>query len=218
MAFLNTTLRSGYITDLVLPPAKPGQDPNAILQEGLSAIYASIHDPKTMITLNPLVQDVKQIASSDSKAVDHQTLAPSFGVDLNAPYLAPSSTQDNSNAPSSSPYGFNHFEILDKLNLAFGFTQNLIYHAAIRPTRWGMEAFTNAGSGVTIFGRWEIKVADNGRVINIIEKNEIRCNVVVSWYINRTVDKSHAETHARLKAKWISDMKAKGYDYSVVGA
>lgn len=213
MSFLQTSIRSGYITDLVLPPAQDGQDPATILEQGLAAIFASIHSPTTMINLNPLVQSVKQIPESDPKAVDYRTVAPSFDIALDAPYVILTQDDPDPKANTISTHGFRQYEIVDKLNIAFGLTQNLVYHAAIRPTRFGMETFTNAGSGVVIFGRWEIKVADGGRVINIVEKNDIKCNLVLSWYIRSTIDKSHAETHARLKEKWIVRMKEVGFEH-----
>ncbi|RVX75036.1 hypothetical protein B0A52_01313 [Exophiala mesophila] len=212
MAFLQTNIRSGYITDLVLPPAQQGQDPATILEQGLAAIFASIHSPTIMINLNPLVQSVNQIPESDPKSVDYREIAPSFDIALDAPYVILTQDESDPKANTISTNGFRQFEIVDKLNIGFGMTQNLVYHAAIRQTRFGMETFTNAGSGVVIFGRWEIKVADGGRVINIIEKNVVRCNLLLSWYIRSTIDKSHAEAHAKLKEKWIVRMKEVGFD------
>ncbi|KEF53444.1 uncharacterized protein A1O9_10419, partial [Exophiala aquamarina CBS 119918] len=213
MAFLSTSLKSGYITDLILPAPLEGQRPDDVLRTGLDAIFASVHTPNTMITLNPLVHEVKQLASTDPKAVDVATVAPSFGVALDVPYAI------LREGDTASPGGFQQFEILDKLNVMFGYTTDLTYHAAIRQTKMGMEAFTNAGSGVTIYGRWEIKVGNDadkgaqgqGQVINLIERNEIKCNVLLSWYIKASLDKSHRETHRRLKEKWLAAMREAGY-------
>jgi len=215
MAFLSTSLKSGYITDLILPAPLEGQTPDDVLRTGLDAIFASVHTPNTMITLNPLVHEVKQLLPSDPKAVDVSSIAPSFGVAVDSPYAILREGE------SAAPGGFQQFEILDKLNVMFGFTSDLTYHSAIRQTKMGMEAFTNAGSGVTIYGRWEIKVApglqqsDGGggpvQVINLIERNEIKCNVLLSWYIKASLDKSHRETHRRLKEKWLAAMREAGY-------
>lgn len=238
MAFLQTSLKSGYITDLILPAPLEGQTFDDVLRIGLDAIFSSIHTPNTMITLNPLVHDVKQLSPSDPKCVDVLTIAPSFGVAVDAPSVV---LREGENPAHG---GFQQFEILDKLNIMFGYTTDLTYHAAIRQTKMGMEAFTNAGSGVTIYGRWEIKVSGSpspqqlgantnanangpdrnagggpgpgqgqGQVINLIERNEIKCSVLLSWYIKASLDKSHRETHRRLKEKWITAMKDAGYKY-----
>jgi hypothetical protein len=224
MAFLQTTLKSGYITDLILPAPLEGQTFDDVVRTGLDAIFSSVHTPNTMITLNPLVHEVKQLSPSDPKAVDVLTVARSFGVAVDEPYAV---LREGENPALG---GFQQFEILDKLNIMFGYTTDLTYHAAIRQTKMGTEAFTNAGSGVTIYGRWEIKVSGapsrhqlggeanggapgQGQVINLIERNEIKCSVLLSWYIKASLDKSHRETHRRLKEKWLSAMKEAGYKY-----
>ncbi|KAK5047046.1 hypothetical protein LTR84_006988 [Exophiala bonariae] len=214
MAFLQTTLKSGYITDLILPRPLEGQTPDEVLKAGLDAIFASVHTPNTMITLNPLVHEVKQLSPSDPKAVDVMSVAPIFGLAVDAPYAV---LRDGENPALG---GFQQFEILDKLNVMFGYTTDLTYFSAIRATKMGMEALTNAGSGVVIYGRWEIKVSGSpggegtsggGQVINLIERNEIKTNVLLSWYIKASLDKSHRETHRRLKEKWLSAMRDAGY-------
>lgn len=212
MAFLQTTLKSGYITDLILPRPLEGQTADDVLKAGLDAIFASVHTPNTMITLNPLVHEVKQLSPSDPKAVDVTTIAPIFGVPIDAPYAVLHEGENPAHG------GFQQFQILDKLNVMFGYTTDLTYFSAIRQTKMGMEALTNAGSGVIIYGRWEIKVAGSpsgdtagGQVINLIERNEIKTNVLLSWYIKASLDKSHRETHRRLKEKWLSAMREAGY-------
>lgn len=216
MSFLQTSLKSGYITDLILPRPLEGQTADDVLQAGLDAIFSSVHTPNTMITLNPLVHEVKQLSPSDPKAVDVATIAPTFGVAIDAPYAI---LRDGE---SAAPGGFQQFCILDKLNVMFGYTTDLTYYSAIRQTKMGMEALTNAGSGVVIYGRWEIKVsgspssgpdggAGGGQVINLIERNEIKTSVLLSWYIKSSLDKSHRETHRRLKEKWLSAMREAGY-------
>lgn len=226
---LQTTLRTGYITDLILPAPHDGETSDDVLRVGLDAIFSSVHTPNTMITLNPLVHDVKQLQDTDPKAVDVRTLAPSFGVALDAPYVVNAEAGTDARAEGVLPdaAGFKHFAILDKLNMLFGYTTDLLYHTAIRQTKSGMEAFTNAGSGVVICGKWDVKVSESstspqaaglagpGKVINLIERNEIRCNLVLSWYIKSSLDKSHRETHRRLKEKWIKAMKDAGYEYPV---
>lgn len=212
MSFLQTTLKSGYITDLILPRPLEGQTSDDVLKTGLDAIFASVHSPNTMITLNPLVHEVKQLSPSDSKAVDVTSIAPIFGLAIDSPNAVLRDGED----PALG--GFQQFEILDKLNVMFGYTTDLTYFSAIRATKMGMEALTNAGSGVIIYGRWEIKVSGSpggaggaGQVINLIERNEIKTNVLLSWYIKASLDKSHRETHRRLKEKWLGAMREAGY-------
>jgi hypothetical protein len=217
MPLFQTTIRSGFITDLILPLPTETKTPADVVRDGLATIFASIHDPNTMIKLNPLVQDVKPLLESDPGAVDAEAMCRDFGIEVNPPYAAEA---------------FQQFEITDELNIAFGYTTDLVYHSAIRATKMGMQAFTDPGNGVRIFGSWEIKVADGdgdsdrsegldqgtvglagGKVIHIVERNETRCNVVLGWYIKSTLDKSHRVTHARLKERWIEKMKELGYKF-----
>ncbi|KIX08483.1 uncharacterized protein Z518_03139 [Rhinocladiella mackenziei CBS 650.93] len=238
MSLLQTTFKSGWITDLVLPPVPEGKTPSDVLYTGYRIALEMCSDANLMARLNPLVQSVNTIGPSHAKAVDYQSLAADFGVDLSAQYATGRFTQ---------------YEIMDKLPLLFGYSTELRYYSAIRPTKDGMEALTNPGSGVTIYGRFTVQIAqatgpEGGAgmggsyatnitgaegsganvdvenniggatgtergvgVIHFLETNELKCNVFLSWYIKASTDKSHRTAHANFKERWIARMKELGY-------
>lgn len=208
MAFMQTTLKSGWITDLVLPHPPEGQTAATVLEAGLALALRMCSDPHLMCRLNPLVQSVAPLAPSDPKAVDAALLAEEFAVDLAADY-------------ARGP--FDHFAVTDKLHVLPGYTTELTYYSAIRATADGMEALTNPGSGVRIYGRFSVKVADGGDakaldaanskgwVLNLLETNELHCNVLLSWYIKGSTDKSHRTAHSRFKEEWVKGMAALGF-------
>ncbi|OAP62740.1 hypothetical protein AYL99_01967 [Fonsecaea erecta] len=208
MAFMQTTFKSGWITDLLLPPAPEGKTPQDVLDAGYELALKMCSDPVLMARLNPLITNVVTIPASDPKAVDHRALSRDFGVELEAEYALEE---------------FQHYAITDKLNLLPGYSTDLTYYSAIRRTQDGMEALTNPGSGVSIYGRFSVRVAESrdvkaldasdgkGWVINLYETNELRCNVMLSYYIRATTDKSHRQAHGRFKEMWYKGMKEMGY-------
>lgn len=208
MSFLQTSFKSGWITDLVLPAPTGIQSPQDVLEAGEATALEMCTDPVFMAHLNPLIQKVVEIPASDPKAVDHLALAKDFKVDLTAEYV----TED-----------WKHYAITDKLNPFPGYTTELTYYSAIRRTRDGMEALTNPGSGVTIYGRFSIKIAEprdvkaldasdgRGWVVNYLETNELKCNALLSYYIKATTDKSHRAAHQRFKELWRERMKVRGF-------
>ncbi|KAH0848625.1 hypothetical protein AYO21_02829 [Fonsecaea monophora] len=208
MAFMQTSFKSGWITDLVLPAPPEGKSPQDVLDAGYELALKMCTDPILMAQLNPLVNKVVNIPASDPKAVDHKAMCKDFKVDLNADYAA----ED-----------FQHYAITDKLNVIPGYSTDLTYYSAIRRTKDGMEALTNPGSGVTIYGRFTIRIAEprdvkaldasdgKGWVVNFYETNELRCNVMLSYYIRATTDKSHRTAHGRFKEMWYQGMKDMGY-------
>ncbi|KIW33397.1 uncharacterized protein PV07_00250 [Cladophialophora immunda] len=208
MSFMQTTFKSGWITDLVLPAPPEGKSPQDVLDAGYELALKMCTDPVMMARLNPLITNVVTIPASDPKAVDYMALSKDFKVDLNADYAI----ED-----------FQHYAITDKLNVLPGYSTDLTYYSAIRRTKDGMEALTNPGSGVTIHGRFSIRVAEprdvkaldasdgKGWVVNFYETNELRCNVMLSYYIRATTDKSHRMAHGRFKEMWYQGMKDLGY-------
>ncbi len=208
MSFLNTTLKNGWITDLVLPAPTGVQTPQSVIAAGQSTAFEMANDPIFMCKLNPLVQNVVELDPSDPKCVNYVAMAKSFDVDLNAEYATE---------------GWRQYAITDKLNPFPGYTTDLTYHSAIRRTKDGMEALTNAGSGVTIYGRFSIKVAEprdvlaldasdgKGWVVNYLETNVLKCNTLLSYYVKATTDKSHRAAHGRFKELWRERMKGKGF-------
>ncbi|KIW21170.1 hypothetical protein PV08_01750 [Exophiala spinifera] len=44
-------------------------------------------------------------------------------------------------------------------------------------------------------------------VIHLLETQNTRCNVLLSWYIKQSLDKSHRTTHQRFKEMWRERMK-----------
>ena len=169
-----------------------------------------------MCHLNPLVQKVEQISSSHPKSVDHVALARVYNIDLSA------DPEDNLFEGNEGEWKF--YAITDKLNVLPGYSTDLVYYSAIRKTKNGMEALTNPGSGVTIHGKFSIKIAHpsdakaldasdgKGWVVNYVETNELKCNVVLSYYIKATTDKSHRAAHGRFKELWRERMKERGFE------
>jgi hypothetical protein len=208
MSFLQTSFKSGWITDLVLPAPTGVQTPQDVITAGHTTALEMCSNPIFMCQLNPLVQKVVELPASDPKAVDHVAMARTFKVDDDV-------------ADGAEPW--KHYAITDKLTPLPGYTTDLTYYSAIRRTRDGMQALTNAGSGVTIYGSFSVKVAEprdvlaldasdgKGWVVNFIETNELRCNLVLSYYIKATTDKSHRTAHARFKEMWRERMREKGF-------
>ncbi|ETI21527.1 hypothetical protein G647_07874 [Cladophialophora carrionii CBS 160.54] len=222
MSFLQTTVKSGWITDLVLPAPVGIQSAQDVIQAGHATALEMCTDPIFMAHLNPLVQSVVELPASDPKAVDYKAMARTFNVDVDAGSLSP--VPGAAGRDDHHQYPWKHYAITDKLTPLPGYTTELTYYAAIRRTADGMQAFTNAGSGVTIYGCFSVKVAEpsdvfaldasdgKGWVVNFIETNELRCNLVLSYYIKATTDKSHRTAHARFKELWRERMREKGFD------
>ncbi|KAK6385058.1 uncharacterized protein PV06_09128 [Exophiala oligosperma] len=145
---MQTSFQQGYITDLVCPPPPPGKTAEDVLQMGLSLALDMVHSAKTMCTLNPLVQGVQLMETSHPKLVDTRALASTFGVDHD--------DAEHATGP------FVQYEITDKLPVFAGYSTTLVYHSAMRETRDGLESLTNPGNGVTIHGRWALRVGKEG--------------------------------------------------------
>ncbi|KAL2438424.1 hypothetical protein ABEF95_009050 [Exophiala dermatitidis] len=166
-SFLQTTFKTGYITDLILPPPPEGKTPTDVFKAGHSLALEMARSPETMSKLNPFVYSVRAISADDPQAVDVDAVAARFGVDVSTP----SSSSPPSAPPPSSPPApswqpadvgnFVQYEIKDKLPVAFGFSADMTYHSAIRTTQQGIEALTDPGSGVLLHGKWGIEVAQS---------------------------------------------------------
>lgn len=221
---MQTQFQQGYITDLICPPPPPGKTSAEVLQTGLKLAREMCSSAQVMTTLNPYIADVSSIPASDPQVVDVESLAASFDVDVRA-------GADYATSP------FTQYAITDRLPILFGYSTTLVYHSAIRTTQDGLEALTNAGNGVTIHGRWAIKLADAAEyaadeqdtqgggaaaapglddafsmagtsgVVHLLETQQTRCNALLGWYIKQSVDKSHRTTHKRFKELWRERMK-----------
>ena len=88
--------------------------------------------------------EIEEISPAHPKCVDHVALARDFKVDLD----------DSEDALDGEEGGWKHYAITDKLNVLPGYSTDLVYYSAIRRTKTGMEALTNPGSGVTIYGKF----------------------------------------------------------------
>jgi hypothetical protein len=241
MSFLQSHHKSGWITDLVLPGRLSDlQLPGDILETGRQIAIEMCSNPIYMCRLNPLVQAVEMIDDSHPKAVDHRAMGKSFGVDVDeliAKHGAESSVSETGRQISDEiaelnrrhPIGeFRNYAITDKLSPLPGipYTTLLTYHSNILRTPTGMITFTNPGSGVSIYGTFTINIAhckDNkaldasdgkGWVVNLLETNETKCNIVLGSYIRATTDKSHRQAHGRFKEEWRGRMKERGFEFS----
>ncbi|EHY52754.1 hypothetical protein ABEF92_002723 [Exophiala dermatitidis] len=170
MSFLQTTFKTGYITDLILPPPPEGKTPTDVFRAGHSLALEMARSPETMSKLNPFVYSVRVISADDPQAVDVDAVAARFGVEVSPSSSSPPSAPPSPSppappspsppAPSSQSVGdFVQYEIKDKLPVAFGFSADMTYHSAIRTTQQGIEALTDPGSGVLLHGKWGIEVA-----------------------------------------------------------
>ena len=193
---LETTIRSGFITDLVVPlGGTQGHSSSDLQKIAYDTAMEVLHDFPTFIRSNPLVQDVQQIYPSNPKYIDVHQFSMDFKVD-----------EHDGNATSE----YVQYEITDRLNLLFGYSQTLIYHSALRKTKTGFESFTNPGSGVRIHGTFDIRrLEENAGVINFVEHNETKCNVFLSVYIKATLGSSHKAMHENFKKAWNEAMKKK---------
>lgn len=142
MSFLQTTFKTGYITDLILPAPPEGKTPSDVLRAGLELALSMAQSPEQMSRLNPFVYSVERMSATDPQAVDVRAVAAVFGVNVNASFAAAE---------------FVHYEIKDKVPVVLGYSADLTYHSAIRPTIEGIEALTNPGSGVLLHGMWMVK-------------------------------------------------------------
>jgi hypothetical protein len=227
---MQTTLRSAFITDLLLPPphSLPTLSPAQIRAIGHTTAQSLLRSSEDFIRLNPLVTNVRPIFTpSDSKQfVDVPTFCAEFNIH---PSLNPAISVSGKDE-------WTHFEITDKLNFGLGST-DLVYCTAIRALPTGFESLTNPGSGVRIYGRFEILLpSELGRltqtpmeqgavselshvpeeagggemqqaVLHYIEHNETKCNTLLSLYIKATNAKSHRAMHEAFKRKWGENVK-----------
>ena len=206
MVSLSTTLKSGFITDLTIPP--PGTKSlttTQLTQLSLDVALSILHDFEAFVRSSPLVTNVVQIHAGHHKYIDVPAFCREFGVELHPDYVVGDGE-------------WVQFEITDKLSILYAFSTELVYHTAMRRTKSGFESVTNPGNGVRIHGKFDVVKAAPERkgeadgeegegVINFIEHNETRCNVFLAQYIKATTGSSHRAMHERFKEKWNEEMK-----------
>lgn len=144
---MQTTLRTAFITDLLLPPphSLPNLTPAAISELGYTTALNLLHDSEAFIRSNPLVTKVRQISSpSDSK---HYMDVPHFCAEFHV--------DPRGDVKRGISDVWTQFEITDKLNWGLG-SSDLVYATAMRRIPGGFESVTNPGSGVRIYGRFEV--------------------------------------------------------------
>ena len=153
---MQTTLRSAFITDLLLPPphSLPNLTPASISELGYTTALNLLLDSEAFIRSNPLVTKVRAIhSSSDSKHfIDVAHFCSEFNVDPRG---------DVRRGISDT---WTQWEITDKLNWGLG-SSDLVYATAMRRIPGGFESVTNPGSGVRIYGRFEVlRASELGRL------------------------------------------------------
>jgi hypothetical protein len=190
----DTTLKSGFITDLIVPPTGTcGKQTPELEQICYDTAIGILHNFEEFIRSSPLVINVQQIHPGHQKYIDVPAFCKEFDIQPQPDYAISDWVQ---------------FEITDKLNVLFGLSTQLIYHTAMRKTKTGFEGVTNPGSGVRIHGRFDVqKSAETDGVVNFIEHNETRCNLFLSAYIKATTGSSHKTMHENFKHRWNEDMK-----------
>jgi hypothetical protein len=144
---MQTTLRAAFITDLLLPPphSLPSLTPSQISTIGYDAAVSILHSPEQFIRSNPLVTDVRAVHSaSDSKLY------------IDVPHWCAMFNLNHAGDPERGISSeWQQFEITDKLSWGLG-TSDVVYTTAMRRIPGGFESVTSAGSGVRIYGRFEI--------------------------------------------------------------
>ena len=142
---MQTTLRSAFITDLLLPPPHSLQKlaPTQIASIGHDTALNLLHSSEDFIRSNPLVQNVRPLTSQDNGYID----VPAWCEAFNLNYAG-----DPERGVGSE---WQQFEITDKLSWGLG-SSDLIYVTAMRRIPGGFESVTSPGSGVKIYGRFEI--------------------------------------------------------------
>ena len=197
MVSLDTTIKSGFITDLIVPlPGTRGLSTPELEKISLETALAILHGFEAFIRSSPLVTNAVQIHAGHHKYIDVNAFCREFDIDPHAEYATGEWVQ---------------FEITDKLPILFSVSTTLVYHTAMRPTRTGFEGLTNPGNGVRIHGKFDVvksaETEGGEGVLNFIEKNETRCNVFLAQYIKATTGSSHREMHERFKGRWNEEMK-----------
>ena len=193
---LDTALKSGFITDLIVPPPGTCNLQTPRLHEISRATALSIlHDFEAFIRSSPLVTNVVEIHADHPKYIDVKAMCAEFRLDHES-YVGEGKGE------------WVQFEITDTLPVLFTST-TLIYHTAMRRTPNGFESVTNPGNGVRIHGTFQIGKSEEGgeEVLNFIEHNETRCNWMLSKYIKATTGSAHREMHERFKGRWNEEMK-----------
>ena len=257
MPSLSSALKSGFITDLTVPPPNTCNLSTPHLEHlSYNTALSILHDFESFIRSNPLVQNVKRLSKDDKGYIDVVNFGKEFDV-------AQPSTTSRQNHPAQQQQQqatrpgeededeWIQFEITDKLSILYAFSTQLVYYTAMRKTSSGFESLTNPGNGVRIHGTFDVvrstsssppppntipwsstiddeqlhaheRIASTVRpsmniardddtggagVIHFIEKNETRCNVLLSAYIKATAGAAHREMHERFKRQWNEGMK-----------
>lgn len=192
---MNTEIKSGFITDLVVPPdGTCGKSSQELEQIAIQTAMDMLYDFKAFIESSPLVTHVEQIAPDHERYIDVAATCQDFGVELKPDYARGDWVQ---------------YQITDKLNVLWT-SKDLIYYTAMRKTMTGFESVTDPGSGVKVHGTFDIQRSNDGPgIIHYIERNETKCNVFLSMYIKATTGSSHRAMHENFKKKWSEEMKAK---------
>lgn len=231
MPSLDTSIKSGFITDLqVPPPGTCGKTTEELTSLSLSVARSLLQDFKAFILSSPLVQSAVEIHPGHPKYIDVATLCSEFGVDPDKTETPPSANIDHANHdptpnpnpnpnsnpdPSPSKCTWIQYEITDRLPLLFNTTHTtLVYHTAMRRTSSGFESVTTPGNNVRIHGTFSVtQSADDNPgaedTLTFIEHNETKCNVLLAGYIKATMGSSHREMHERFKAGWNEKMKTR---------
>ena len=147
MVSLTTTLKSGFITDLTIPP--PGTQSltaDHLSQLSLDVALALLHDLEAFIRSSPLVTNVARIHPGHAKYIDVRAFCQLFDLELHPDYVV-----DEEGGAEWVQY-----EITDKLSVLYAFSTEIVYYTAMRRTKSGFESVTNPGNGVRIHGKFDV--------------------------------------------------------------
>lgn len=210
-----TKLPSAFAAD---DPAVKPETAEQIEQRGLDLAIRMLHEPETMIALNPLVQHYNIVRPNDPDASEHMVdldrLAESFNVAL-ADQSSCSHFRESKNGE------FVHYEIVDKFTFLGGLSSKLLtYQACFRPLYQtspgtqgrqsiGLETISDPGSGVALLGKWTVSIDDRKPGFLVLtETVKVHCNMFLSWYVKSQLESSHDSLHKEFGRKFCERMVA----------
>jgi hypothetical protein len=237
---MQSRFQQGYITDLVCPPPPPGKTAADVVQMGHELAMSMCSSAQTMSQLNPFVTDVSTLDPSDPKAVDTAALAAAFGVEVNAEYATSQFTQYSITDKLPVVAGYSttlvYYSAIrttrDGLEALTNPGNGVTIHG-----RWvisvgggggahdrngeSTEKLTSVSTSSSLSSSSPpnddaFSLGNSSGIVHLLETQDTRCNVLLSWYIKQSVDKSHRTTHRRFKEIWRERMKEMLYPGHVV--
>lgn len=187
--------------------SEPSATPQPTSEACYDAALALLHDPATIITLNPLVTDFEEVDSSSTSV--KPLLPPLLDSALDAQRLSESTNSQRK-----------FFRITDSKPLLGGwYTAKISYHISYLRVDGGCDTVVAAPGGVSIDGSWRVSKAgangqDEDEELTLEERATVTCPRIFAPFIKGTLGSSHGEMHDRFVEKWrarLSTRESKGH-------